>query len=69
LMIVPAAATEPAGGAALLRQQINDCMSKRMRADKTLSYNEAMRACKAGLQPTKDTLASNSTGPPAGKSH
>jgi hypothetical protein len=67
LVIAPAAATEASGGAALLRQQINDCMSKRMGADKTLSYNEAMRSCKARLQPAKDTLASNGPAPPAGK--
>jgi hypothetical protein len=64
-----AAAAEPAGSAALLRQQISDCMSKKMGADKTLSYNEAMRTCKARLQPVKDTLASNSSAAPAGKPH
>ena len=69
LISAPAAATEPAGPAALLRQQISDCMSKKMGTDKTLSYNEAMRVCKARLQPSKDTLASNSTAAPAGKPH
>ena len=63
------AASEPAGSAALLRQQISDCMSKKMGANKTLSYNEAMRACKALLQPSKETIASNGAAAPAGKLH
>jgi hypothetical protein len=63
-----AVAVEPAPPS-MLRQQINDCMSRKMGADKALSYNEAMRACKARLQPSKDTLASNGAAPPAPKSH
>jgi hypothetical protein len=70
LMSGSAAAVEPAApSGAVLRQQINDCMTKRMVANKTLSYNDAMRACKALLQPSKDTLTANSPAPAATKSH
>jgi hypothetical protein len=68
LLSSSAAASEASGTAALQRQQISDCMSKKMGANKTLSYNDAMRACKDLLQPTKETIASN-TAAPAGKSH
>jgi hypothetical protein len=54
---------------AMIRQQISDCMTKKMGADRTLSYNDAMRTCKARLQPPKETLASNGAAPPASKSH
>ena len=70
LMSASAAAVEPtAPSTPVLRQQINDCMTKRMAANKTLSYNEAMRTCKALLQPSKDTLTANSLAPVAAKSH
>lgn len=55
-----AAALEPGGQSSMLKQQIIDCMNKKMAASRTLSYNDAMRACKIRLQPTKDTLAANS---------
>lgn len=70
LMSASAAAVEPAAPSTpVLRQQINDCMTKRMAANKTLSYNEAMRTCKALLQPSKDTLTANSPAPVAAKPH
>jgi hypothetical protein len=69
LMSASAAAVEPAGPSAMLRQQISNCMTKKMAADKALSYNEAMRTCKARLQPSKDTLALNDTAPPTAKPH
>ena len=70
LMSASAAAVEPASSSTpVLRQQINDCMTKRMAANKTLSYNEAMRTCKALLQPSKDTLTANSPAPAATKPH
>lgn len=68
LMSATAAAAEPAASS-MLKQQINDCMAKRMAASKTLPYNEAMRTCKASLQPPKDTLTANSSAPAATKSH
>lgn len=63
-----AASAEPGGQSALTKQQIIDCMNKKMTANKALSYNDAMRACKARLQPAKDTLASNNP-PVAAKAH
>jgi hypothetical protein len=54
-----AAAGEPTS-AAPSKRQINACMIKRMAADRTVSYNNAMRVCKELLQPAKDALASNS---------
>jgi hypothetical protein len=41
-----AGATSPA---AMARRQLNDCMSKRMAASKTLLYNEATKICKERL--------------------
>jgi hypothetical protein len=70
LMSASAAAVEPAAPSTpMLRQQINDCMTKRMVANKTLSYNEAMRMCKTLLQPSKDTLTASSPAPVTTKSH
>ena len=44
-------------------------MMRRMSADRSLSYNEAMRVCKERLQPPKDTLASISPVETGTKSH
>jgi hypothetical protein len=38
--------------------QIVDCMKKRMSADKSRSYNEAMKACKDQLNRESDDLSS-----------
>jgi hypothetical protein len=70
LLSASAAAIEPtAPSAPMLRQQINDCMTKKMTANKTLSYNEAMRTCKASLQPSKDIITANNPAPLATKPH
>jgi hypothetical protein len=53
---------QPENRAVLAKQQLSECMSRRMSASKTVSYNEAMRACKQQLTPPKETLASNPTG-------
>jgi hypothetical protein len=45
----------------LARQQLSECMSKRMSANRTLSYNDAMRTCKARLQPPKEVASINPT--------
>ena len=39
--------------------QIVDCMKKRMSADKSHSYNEAMKACKDQMNRESDDLASD----------
>jgi hypothetical protein len=49
----------PESAAAIAKQQLIECMNRRMAASKTVSYNEAMRVCKEQQQPPKDTLASN----------
>jgi hypothetical protein len=54
---------------AMLKRQLNDCMTRRMSANRTLSYNDAMRACKDRLQPAKEALASISPDDSASKSH
>jgi hypothetical protein len=37
--------------------QVVSCMKKRMSADRGISYNEAMRACKDQVNKENDTLA------------
>jgi hypothetical protein len=53
-----AVASPPNSQGATLKRQLNECMAKRMGANRTLSYNDAMRACKELLQPGKESLAS-----------
>jgi hypothetical protein len=59
----------PQSPAVIAKRQLSECMTKRMAADKSLSYNDAMRACKERLQPPKDTLASINPGETATKAH
>jgi hypothetical protein len=53
-----AVAAPPASQAAIMKRQIYECMIKRMGANRTLSYNDAMRTCKERAQPPKEALAS-----------
>ena len=62
------AGAQPQSAAIIAKQQLTECMNRHMAASKTVSYNEAMRTCKAKLQPPKDTLAANGSNPPASKS-
>jgi hypothetical protein len=48
------AAAAPPTSQAAIKRQLYDCMARRMGANKTLSYNEAMRTCKERAQPPKD---------------
>jgi hypothetical protein len=59
----------PESAAVIAKQQVTECMNKRMAANKTMSYNEAMRLCKDKQQPPKDTLASNGPSETGAKSH
>jgi hypothetical protein len=59
---------EPQSPAVIAKQQLHECMSKRMSANRGLSYNDAMRACKERLQPPKDLASINPT-EPGTKSH
>lgn len=49
----------PESPAVIARRQLSECMTKRMSANRGLSYNEAMRVCKERLQPPKDLAANN----------
>ncbi|MDP9010077.1 MAG: hypothetical protein M3N91_15445 [Pseudomonadota bacterium] len=64
-----AAAAPPTSQSALLKRQINDCMTRRMGADRTLSYKDAMRTCKDRIQPPKEALASNGPSESGTKTH
>jgi hypothetical protein len=48
---------QPESAAIIAKHQLSECMSKQMSANRSLSYYDAMRACKQRLQPPKDTLA------------
>ena len=63
------ALAQPESAAVIAKRQLSDCMSRRMSADKGLSYNDARRVCKERLQPPKDTLASINPVDAAGKAH
>jgi hypothetical protein len=67
LATMQAAGAHPESAAVIAKQQLTECMSKHMAANKTVSYYEAMRICKEKLAP-KDTLASNGIGEAAAKS-
>jgi hypothetical protein len=54
-----ALAADPAGHAKNSRRQLVGCVIKRMSASRTVSYNEATKACKEQLKPQNDDLASN----------
>jgi len=41
------------------RRQMAGCVTKRMSASRTVSYNAAMKACKEQSKPQNDDLASN----------
>jgi hypothetical protein len=53
-----ALATPPTSQAVMVKRQLSECMARRMGANRTLSYNEAMRTCKERAQPAKEALAS-----------
>lgn len=58
LMGAHAVAAPPASQAVVSKRQLSECMARRMGANRTLSYNEAMRTCKERAQPPKEALAS-----------
>jgi hypothetical protein len=60
---------QPESPAIIAKRQLSECMTKRMSANKTLSYIDAMRACKERMQPPKDTLASINQSEAAPKAH
>lgn len=67
MMSVVFAATQASAGDSISRPpmtkrqvigQINDCMRKRMYADRSVSYNEAARMCKSQVNGQNDASAS-----------
>lgn len=41
------------------KRQVTDCMTKRMNASRTLTYNDASKACKAWVKSQKMDSAAN----------
>jgi hypothetical protein len=60
---------QPQSPAVIAKRQLSECMAKRMSANRSLSYYDAMRFCRERLQPPKDTLAAISATDTATKSH
>jgi hypothetical protein len=50
---------QPESPALIAKHELSECMAKRMSANRSLSYNDAMRACKERLQPPKDVASIN----------
>ena len=69
LLSAHALAAPPANQAVVMKRQIQECMARRMGANKTLSYNDAKRSCKEQAQPAKEALASIGTNEPGTKAH
>jgi len=59
ILAPPIVSAEPESPAVIAKRQLHECMSKRMSANRSLSYNDAMRACKERLQPPKDLASIN----------
>jgi hypothetical protein len=53
-----ALAAPPPSQPTQIKRQMADCMTKKMSANRTLSYNDARKGCKERLQPGKDEVAS-----------
>jgi hypothetical protein len=69
VMLVGAhAVAAPPTSQAVIKRQLYECMARRMGANRTLSYNEAMRTCKERAQPPKD-LASIGPSESGAKAH
>jgi hypothetical protein len=69
ILAAQVAGAQPQSAAIIAKHQLSECMSKQMSANRSLSYNDAMRACKQRLQPPKDTLAAMNPTDTGTKSH
>jgi hypothetical protein len=56
IMQAGAADLAPQNGALPAKRQMQGCMTKRMSASRTLSYNDAKKACTAQLRPQSDNV-------------
>jgi hypothetical protein len=67
LLAAQTAGAQPQSPAVIAKHQLSECMTKHMAANRSVSYNEAMRVCKERLQPPKDLASINpvQTGPKA----
>jgi hypothetical protein len=61
------AGASPQSPAIIAKHQLTECMTKRMSANRNLSYNDARRECQERLQPPKETLASINPNEPGTK--
>jgi hypothetical protein len=59
LLMVGQVCADPPNRPQTLRRQLMDCMTRRMSADRTLSYNEAVKRCKEQMK-TKDAAVISS---------
>jgi hypothetical protein len=59
-----ALAVNSASPSTLARRQLADCVTRQMSASKTISYNEATKACKDQLKSRKDSVAANNATKP-----
>jgi hypothetical protein len=59
LLGVQALAADLPGHSKNPKRQLVGCIIKRMSASRTVSYNEATKACKEQFKPQNDDLASN----------
>ncbi len=66
LSSAPLPAEESAAAAPISRRQLADCMTRRMYANRTLSYNDAAKACKDQLRVRKSDAALNNAPKPVG---
>lgn len=59
-------AQEPNSPTAISKRQIASCMSRRMAADRLLSFNDAAKVCKEQLKNHKTDTAANVAAKPVG---
>ena len=59
-------AQEPNSEASISKRQIASCMSRRMAADRLLSFNDAAKVCKDQLKSRKTDTAANVAPKPVG---
>jgi hypothetical protein len=59
LLLGQTVSAQPERPAVIAKHQLSECMAKRMSDNRSLSYNDAMRACKERLQPPKDLASIN----------
>jgi hypothetical protein len=50
---------QPQSAAVTAKRELRECMTKRMSANRNVSYNDAMRSCNERLQPPKEVASIN----------